>query len=99
MSAGASEMEKACKADESHDDSQLDRKGGDGEVASGLLRGVRGCGVGGEGDTERIEGFDEGHENAEGGEDTAGGKGGEVGHVGEDAAEDVVIGEFEERAV
>lgn len=82
--------------DEEREDSQLQDKSGLEEVtAEILLAGGEGL-VGGVGYAVAVEDFDHKGNESEGADDTTGMNGGVVRGVVEDAAEDVVVGKFEE---
>lgn len=96
--AAAAAVKGDGEGDEEEDDDDLDDEGGLEDVAAGGLLG-RGQGeVGGEGGAGAVEALDEGRDYGEGGDDAAGVDGGVVRNVVEEAAEDVVVGEFEEGA-
>lgn len=96
LGLGDAEVEEGREADEDDDKDELDAECGEREVAAQrLLLGRRG-GVGGEGHAEGVEDLDNGHEAAECSQDFGRREGCAVGDVVEDAAEDMVVCEFEE---
>lgn len=89
-------VENGGHDEEDDNNANLDGDGGNGELASQvLLAALRGR-VGLQGDSDGVEGFDEGHEATKDGQDAAGREGREVWDVIEDSAENVVVCEFEQ---
>lgn len=87
-------MEGRGEGEEERDDDDLDQERGFEERFAGVLRGGRQGLVGGARGADAGEGLDYGGDEGEGGEDAAWVNGGEMWDVEEDAAEDLVVGEF-----
>lgn len=87
-------VEGRGEGEEERDDDDLDQERGFEERFAGVLRGGRQGLVGGARGADAGEGLDYGGDEGEGGEDAAWVNGGEMWDVEEDAAEDLVVGEF-----